>query len=46
MEINVEKIINNIIQVNYKYGTFIGKWMNENIPNNGNCNIEIDYIKF
>jgi len=44
MEINVEKIIyENIIQVSYKYGTFIGKWMNENIPNNGNYYIEIDY---
>ena len=33
------------IKVNCKYGTFIGRWMEENISKTRECYIEIDYNK-
>ena len=46
MEIFVVKVVDKkFIHVNCKYGAFIGKWMDENIPNNGKYYVEIDFNK-
>jgi hypothetical protein len=46
MKIEVEKTIGKVyVQINCKYGHFIGKWMEENIPLNGTFEVEIDYDK-
>ena len=44
LEIEVIEILDkNYLNVNCKYGTFIGKWMDEDIPKIGKCFAEIDY---
>jgi hypothetical protein len=44
MIINVVEIIDKFyIRADCKYGIFVGKWMEENIENNGKYKIEIGY---
>jgi hypothetical protein len=44
MEIEILKIIDEFyVHVNYERGTFIGKWMGSDIPQNGKYCVEIDY---